>query len=60
MSNPTLERPEVLLGRQSQLPGEPLHGPIDSAFDPASRTKRPNDQLLDPRIAHELADPGVL
>jgi hypothetical protein len=60
VSNPSLERAQVALGREVQHAGDLLtplvHGPLDSPTE----TKALHDGLLNLRILHQLCNPRIL
>ena len=58
--NPSLERAEVALGRQVEHASEALDALLECPFDTTAETKRFHRELLNPWIAHELRNPGVL
>jgi hypothetical protein len=60
VSNPTLERAQVALGRQIEHVGDLLNAPLDRAFDSPTKTKAFHHRLLNVRVLKQLGNSRVL
>jgi len=52
VSNPSLERAQVALGREVQHAGDLLYTLVHCTLDPPTETKAPHHGLLNPRVLH--------